>query len=156
MKLVELKILKKDTVYRRILHELKLNGLDEIYIKKTDTIDFLDIILSVIDFLENNKNILKRINSDQYENIVIIIIDEIFEELGYQTNEEQIEKIMKLLKNSLLVQKVSKYLIAKFIHIIKKINIFCCNYKSIENSVISQTKNDEKTENNTIVNIDIK
>ena len=114
MKLVELKVLKEETVYKRVLSELKVKGLDKLYIKRTDTIDYLDIILAVINFLENNKKVLKNVSDDQFENIVVIVIDEILEEMKIDITEEQIEKIMELLKNSLLVKKVSKYLIDKF------------------------------------------
>ena len=114
MKLVELKALKEETVYKRVLDELKIKGLDKLYIKRTESIDYLDIILAVVNFLEKNKKVLKNVTQKQFENIVVIVIDEIFEEMKINMSEEQIEKIMKLLKNSLLVKKVSKYLIDKF------------------------------------------
>ena len=114
MKLVELKALKEETVYKRVLDELKIKGLDKLHIKRTESIDYLDIILAVVIFLEKNKNVLKNVTQDQFENIVVIVIDEILEEMEIDMSEEQIEKIMELLKNSLLVKKVSKYLIDKF------------------------------------------
>jgi len=114
MKLVELKALKEETVYKRVLDELKIKGLDKLYIKRTESIDYLDIILAVVNFLEKNKKVLKNVTQDQFENIVVIVIDEILEEMEIDMSEEQIEKIMELLKNSLLVKKVSKYLIDKF------------------------------------------
>ena len=114
MKLVELKALKEETLYKRVLDELKIKGLDKLYIKRTESIDYLDIILAVVIFLEKNKKVLKNVTQDQFENIVVIVIDEILEEMEIDMSEEQIEKIMELLKNSLLVKKVSKYLIDKF------------------------------------------
>jgi len=114
MKLVELKALKEETVYKRVLDELKIKGLDKLYIKRTESIDYLDIILAVVNFLEKNKKVLKNVTQDQFENIVVIVIDEILEEMEIDMSQEQIEKIMELLKNSLLVKKVSKYLIDKF------------------------------------------
>jgi len=113
MKLVELKILKEKTVYKRILDKLKLKGLDKLYIKRTETVDYLDIILGILNFLEKNKKILRNTTQDEFENIVVIIIDEILEDMNINMSEEQIGKIMELLKNSLLVKKVSKYLIDK-------------------------------------------
>lgn len=124
MKLTELKILKEETVYKRVLEELKLKGLNKLYIKKVELIDYLDIVLAVINFLEENKKILKKVNYDQFENIFIIIIDEILEEININISEEQIEKILQLLKNSLLVKKVSKYLIDKLKTLYNNI---CCN-----------------------------
>ena len=122
MKLIELKALKEETIYKRVLNELKVKGLDKLYIKKTETVDYLDIILAVINFLEKNKNILKNFTHEQFENIVVIVIDEILEEMKIDLHEEQIEKIIELLKNSLLVKKVSKYLIDKFKIVFNK----CC------------------------------
>ena len=141
MKLVELKALKEETVYKRVLDELKVKGLDKLYIKRTDTIDYLDIILAVVNFLENNKKVLKNVSDDQFENIVVIVIDEILEEMKIDITEEQIEKIMELLKNSLLVKKVSKYLIDKFKIIYNNIKKFISNkcYKD-SNEVVEPSK----------------
>lgn len=141
MKLVQLKALKEETVYKRVLDELKVKGLDKLYIKRTESIDYLDIILAVVNFLEKNKKVLKNVTQDQFENIVVIVIDEILEEMKIDTTEEQIEKIMELLKNSLLVKKVSKYLIDKFKVIYNNIKNFinnkCCKDS---NQVIEPSK----------------
>jgi hypothetical protein len=141
MKLVELKALKEETVYKRVLDELKIKGLDKLYIKRTESIDYLDIILEVVNFLEKNKKVLKNVTQDQFENIVVIVIDEILEEMEIDMSEEQIEKIIKLLKNSLLVKKVSKYLIDKFNIVYKNIKNFinnkCCKDS---NDVIEPSK----------------
>jgi len=141
MKLVELKALKEETVYKKVLKELKVKGLDKLYINRTETVDYLDIILAVINFLEKNKKVLKNVTQDQFENIVVIVIDEILEEMKIDTTEEQIEKIIELLKNSLLVKKVSKYLIDKFKVIYNNIKNFinnkCCKDS---NQVIEPSK----------------
>lgn len=111
MKLIDLKIIKEETVYKRVLDELKLKGLNNLYIKKTDSVDYIDIILATINFLEQNKKIINNLPPDKFENIVIIVIDEILEDMNINITEENIEKIIELLKNSLLVKKVSKFLI---------------------------------------------
>ena len=141
MKLVELKALKEETIYKRVLDELKIKGLDKLYIKRTESIDYLDIILAVVNFLEKNKKVLKNVTQDQFENIVVIVIDEILEEMEIDMSEEQIEKIMELLKNSLLVKKVSKYLIDKFKIIYNNIKKFISNkcYKH-SNEVVEPSK----------------
>lgn len=141
MRLVELKVLKQENVYKRVLDELKVKGLDKLYIKRTESIDYLDIILAVVNFLEKNKKVLKNVTEDQFENIVVIVIDEILEEMKIDMSKEQIEKIIELLKNSLLVKKVSKYLINKFKNIYGKtknfINNKCCKDS---NEVIEPSK----------------
>jgi len=111
MKLVELKVLKDDTVYKRILDELRLKGLNNVYVAPSENVDILDIILALVEFLDKNKNIVKKLNSDMFENIVVICIDEILESIGLDIiSEEQIEKIIRLLKNSILIQKVFFYM----------------------------------------------
>lgn len=122
MRLIELKVLKENKIYKRILDELKLKGLNNLYIGKTKTIDHLDVIIGILDFLEQNKKVLKGLTEEQYENITVIIIDEIFEKLEFEISEESIEKILRLLKNSILVKRASKFLIDK----LKKIKFFCC------------------------------
>ena len=105
MKISELKILKEETIYKRVLDELKVKGLDKLHFRKEEQIDYLDIILSVIEFLQENKKTLKKLNEEQYENIVVIIVDEILESMNINVAEEQIQKVIHLLKNTLLVQK---------------------------------------------------
>lgn len=129
MKLVEIKQLKESDLFKKIIDELKVKGLENLYIKKTETVDYLDIILSIINFLQLNKNIFKRLNKDNYENLVIIVIIEILEEFEIETDEEQLEKIIQLLKNSLLVQQVSSFILNKLTLLFKKLKIFCCTSK---------------------------
>ncbi len=123
MKLVEIKLLKENEIFKKIIDELKIKGLNKIYIKTNDTIDYLDIIISITNFLEENKNVFKRLNKDNYENLVLIVLVELLEEINIDTDEEQLNKIMVLLKNSLLVQKASNFLI-------KKLNLLCCSKKN--------------------------
>ena len=60
MKLTEIKALKQDTAYKRILDELKVKGLKNIYITPTEGINYLDIIVQIVEFLDKNKKVLKR------------------------------------------------------------------------------------------------
>jgi hypothetical protein len=149
MKLIELKALREDKIYKKILDELKIRGLENLYIKKTKTVDYLDIILAVIDFLEINKKVVKKITQEQFENIVIIIIVEILEELNINTTEEQLEKILKLLKNSLLVQKASKFLIDKCKYLLSMLTNKCCN-KSIKDNVVDVTSSQSTSSTNEV------
>jgi hypothetical protein len=114
MRITQIAILKNDTVYKKILDELKIKGLNNVYIQRTDKIDYLDMVVAIIDFLEINKKILKKIKQEQYENIIVLCIYEIFQGIQIDIEEEQIEKVLKLLKNSLLTQKLIKYLFEIF------------------------------------------
>ena len=133
MKIAELKILKEETIYKRVLDELKVKGLDKLHFRKEEQIDYLDIILSVIEFLQVNKKTLKKLNEEQYENIVVIIVDEILESMNINVAEEQIQKVIHLLKNTLLVQKFSKYLYKKVKNMLKSCGCSMCqNKKNVE------------------------
>lgn len=136
MKLVELKVLKEDTVYKRVLEELKIKGLDTLYIKKVDYVDYLDIILAVLNFIDINKNILTDFTEDEFENIVIIVIDEILEEMNINLSETQLEKIVELLKNSVLVKKASNYLIDLFKKIYNNIKLNLCFKKKYDIDIV--------------------
>lgn len=120
MMLNSIKIIKEEPYYVKILNELKVKGFDNLLIINNESIDYLDLVLNVIDFLEVNKKIVKKTNSEQFENIAIILIDELLEKCKIDISEEQIEKVLKLLKNSMFVKKTSKFLINK----IK--NFKCC------------------------------
>jgi hypothetical protein len=145
MKLVDIKELKKDSIYRRILDEIKVKGLNKVYIKTTDQVDYLDLIVNVIEFIDANKSVLKNLKEEQYENLVVIVIDELLEDIGIDADEDQIEKILKLLKNSLLVNKVTKLLIDKLKDFWKFIKPYLmCNTRPNKSS--DSTKSTKKTE----------
>ena len=107
--LTGIKALKEETIYNRILSELRVKGLNDI-IKKInkEQIDYLDIVIDVINFLTVNSKLYKKLNSKNYENLVIICVDEILESQNIDLDEEQIRKIIILLNSSLLMNKFSK------------------------------------------------
>lgn len=116
MKLIEIKQLKEDTIYKKILNVLKLKGLDTLYIQKPETVNYIDVILNVLNFIYINKKIIKKVNK---EKLLVIIVIEILEDAKIEISEETIEKIILLLKNSLLVQNLTTYLYEKFVNIFK-------------------------------------
>lgn len=126
MKLVEIKQLKQSDLFKKIIKELNVKGLNKIYIKREKNIDYLDIIIAIINFLEQNKNIFRNLNKDNYENLVIIILVELLEEIEIETDEEQLNKIITLLKNSLLVQKASNFLLVQIKSLYNYLRINCC------------------------------
>lgn len=127
MKLTEIKQLKENDMFKKIIAELNLKGLDKVYVKRTSNVDYLDIIIAITNFLEENKKVFKKLNKDNYENLVMIVLLEILDDIDVETNEEQLEKIILLLKNSLLVQKVSNFIIEKLKSFYKYIKSNCSN-----------------------------
>ena len=131
MKIADIKLLKEDELFARLLTELKVKGLNNVYIKKQEDIDYFDITVSIVDFLQDNKEIFKNLTEENYEKLIIICLDEALEEIGIidEIEEKHIERILKLLKNNLLVQQFSGKLwdlimILYNKHIKKYINIF--------------------------------
>jgi hypothetical protein len=109
MKLTEIKLLKNDELFARLLTELKVKGLNNVYIKRDEEIDYFDVAISIIDFLQDNKEIFKNLTQENYEKLVVICLDEALEEIGIigEVEEKHIERVLKLLKNNLLVQEFS-------------------------------------------------
>ena len=109
MKLTEIKLLKDDELFARLLAELKVKGLNNVYIKRQEEIDYFDVAISIIDFLQDNKEIFKNLTQENYEKLVVICLDEALEEIGIigEVEEKHIERVLKLLKNNLLVQEFS-------------------------------------------------
>ena len=109
MKLTEIKLLKNDELFARLLTELKVKGLNNVYIKRQEEIDYFDVAISIIDFLQDNKEIFKNLTQENYEKLVVICLDEALEEIGIigEVEEKHIERVLKLLKNNLLVQEFS-------------------------------------------------
>jgi len=109
MKLTDIKILKEEAFYKRIMLELKINGFDEItsQFKNKESVDHLDIITTIIEFLDKNKKVLKKIKGDKYHNVLFICINDILEINNLPMNEAQINKILKLLKNTVLVKNTA-------------------------------------------------
>jgi len=133
MKLVEIKQLKESDLFKKIIAELNIKGLDKIYLP-TNKIDYFDIIIEITNFLELNKKVFKKLNKDNYENLFLIVLVELLENIDSEIDEVQLEKIMVLLKNSLLVQKATNFLIKNLKVLYKKISknigYFCCSKKS--------------------------
>ena len=125
MNLVAVRNLKEDTFYKKIISELKIKGIDKLYIKKSESVDYFDIIISVITFVESNKNIIKKIKSEQLENIILILIDEVLEESNIKLSDDQIDKILQLLKNSLLIKKTTTFIYKNLVSLINKIKLKC-------------------------------
>ena len=118
MKLLDIKEFKKDELLGRLLTELNLRGLNRVYIKTSDTVNIFDVIFSIIEFLDNNRDVFSKLKPDLYDKFVAICIDEVLEGIGIdeEIEEEHIEKVIKLLKNNILVQKSTNWLIRNYEH----------------------------------------
>ena len=105
MRLSEIKALREDELLGRILTELKIQGLGDVYIQTTDDVDFLELGVSVMQFLDSNKHKVGSLSADQYERLIVICLDELFEKIPILegVEEEQIARLISLLRNTQVV-----------------------------------------------------
>jgi hypothetical protein len=106
IRLTDIKNLKEDQLLGRILNELRIEGLGEVYVQTTDDVDFLDIANSILHFLDLNQLKIGSLNTDQYERLIVICIDEICEHIPLLdgVEEEQITRIVNLLRNTKIIR----------------------------------------------------
>lgn len=74
---------------------------------KDGKIDYLPLVLNLIKFLEKNKKHYRNFSSDTFENIIILSVDEIINK-KFQINldEEQLQMVLDLVKNSYLFKTI--------------------------------------------------
>ena len=107
MKLQKIKLLKKQTKFIIILEKLKLRGLTKIYNEKKNLIDYLDVAVAVIEFINENKDVYKNLNKKNYKNLIILCLYNFYEESNIENliDEIYIENILKLLKTNFSTKK---------------------------------------------------
>jgi hypothetical protein len=95
--------LRNKDYYIKLLNRLRHNGLYEIFID--EDLDYPKIVLKVIEFLNVNKKYIKNFQSKDFENIVILCIDEILtKKYNVDVDYEKLEIILDLVKNSYLIK----------------------------------------------------
>ena len=107
MNLEDIKLLKKQQNFIIILEKLKLLGLNDIFNFKEEIIDYIDVAIIIIDFLNKNKDVYKNLNKKDYENLIILCLYDFFKDLEMDDTiiEICIENILKLLKTNLSINQ---------------------------------------------------
>lgn len=89
--------------YIKLLNRLRHNGLYEIFTE--EELDYPKIVLGVINFLNQNKKLIKNFQSKDFEKIIILCIDEILtKKYNVDINYEKLEIVLNLVKNSYLIK----------------------------------------------------
>lgn len=89
--------------YIKLLNRLRHNGLYEIFTE--EELDYPKIVLGVINFLNENKKLIKNFQSKDFEKIIILCIDEILtKKYNVDINYEKLEIVLNLVKNSYLIK----------------------------------------------------
>jgi hypothetical protein len=97
--------LRSDKYYIRLMEILVVNGLLDIFEEeiKDNKIDYLQLTLNLLKFLENNKKHYRNFSSGTFENIIILSIDEVLnKKFKIDIEEEQLEMVLQLVRNSYL------------------------------------------------------
>lgn len=101
-KIVEIR--NKD-YYIKLLNHLRHNGLYEVFIE--EELDYPKMVLSVINFLNENKKYIKNFQSKDFEKIILLCIDEILtKKYNIEIDHEKLEIVLNLVKNSYLIKTV--------------------------------------------------
>jgi len=89
--------------YIKLLNRLRHNGLYEIFTE--EELDYPKIVLGVINFLNENKKLIKNFQSKDFEKIIILCIDEILtKKYNADIDYEKLEIVLNLVKNSYLIK----------------------------------------------------
>ena len=89
--------------YIKLLNRLRHNGLYEIFTE--EELDYPKIVLGVINFLNENKKLIKKFQSKDFEKIIILCIDEILtKKYNVDIDYEKLEIVLNLVKNSYLIK----------------------------------------------------
>jgi len=106
----ELKLISQNENFKKLMDELKINGLDTVLNIKMESSNYVTVLVNVLAFFDNNKNVFKNIDAETKEDILVLCIDEILERNGIFIEDEVIEEYLRLLKNSYIVQEGVEFL----------------------------------------------
>tara|TARA_B110000858_G_C17674569_1_gene413514 strand:- start:51 stop:500 length:450 start_codon:yes stop_codon:yes gene_type:complete len=112
--------LRSKEYYIRLINILEINGLLEIFEEelKDGKIDYLQLTLNLLSFLQKNKKYFKNFSFNKLENIIILCIDEILtKKFQIEIDEEQLNMILNLVKNSFLFKSLLTFVRDIFIKI---------------------------------------
>ena len=125
--------IKSKPHYVKVLNILVLNGLLDVVdseIKNTDGINYINLVINIVAFMHKNKNCYRNISSDKLVRIIILCVDEILtKKFNVDIEDEKIEAVLQLLKNSYLIRSILNKLfdsMIKFYYYIK-----CSSCKNI-------------------------
>ena len=95
--------LRSKPYYKRLMEILVINGLLDIFEEelKDGKIDYLPLMLNLMEFLQINKGLFRDFTSKSIEKIIILSIDEILtRKFSIDIDEKQLNMALQLLKNT--------------------------------------------------------
>ena len=130
--------LRKKPRYKKLLNVLVLKGLlDVTDVKNPEDIDYIKLITELLVFLKENKNHYQHIKPENFKYIVALCIEELMlRKFNIDIDDEKLEMIVKLIKNSVFIKKFLSIIKSVLNEIVKK---FKCNKcKNTDDVVITR------------------
>tara|TARA_B110001450_G_scaffold125345_1_gene117965 strand:+ start:5371 stop:5802 length:432 start_codon:yes stop_codon:yes gene_type:complete len=124
--------LKSKDYYTKLLNNLIINGLYDIAPDKS--VNYINLVLNLLDFLKKNKKYIKNFKSKDFENIIILCVDEILtNKLNIELDEEELRNIILLVKDSYLIKNLITYFKDLYLKLYYKYRCnFCFNQNDLE------------------------
>lgn len=143
-----IKTLRENEYYIRLMEILVINGLLDIFEDelKDGKVDYLPLVLNLLKFLEKNKKHYRNFSSDTFESIIILSIDEVLnKKFKIDLEEEQLDMVLELVKNSYLFRSTLNIIRDIFIKVFNNCKCKCRSCYSTNDVVINPNLN--KTQN---------
>ena len=124
--------LKSKDYYTKLLNNLIINGLYDIAPDKS--VNYINLVLNLLDFLKKNKKYIKNFKSKDFENIIILCVDEILtNKLNIELDDEELRNIILLVKDSYLIKNLITYFKDLYLKLYYKYRCnFCFNQNDLE------------------------
>tara|TARA_B100001758_G_C18416958_1_gene620947 strand:+ start:3726 stop:4166 length:441 start_codon:yes stop_codon:yes gene_type:complete len=123
--------LRENDYYNKLINILLVNGLLDIFEEelKDGKIDYLPLILNLMEFLHKHKKLFKDFTPDSIENIIIISVDELLtKKYNIEIDEKQLDMALQLLKNTDMyktIYRAIKSIMMRFYCKLKKTRCGC-------------------------------
>lgn len=124
--------LKNKDYYTKLLNNLIINGLYDIAPDKN--VNYITLVINLLDFLKKNKKYIKNFKSKDFENIIILCVDEILtNKLNIELDDEELRNIILLVKDSYLIKNLITYFKDLYLKLYYKYRCnFCFNQNDLE------------------------
>ena len=124
--------LKNKDYYTKLLNNLIINGLYDIAPDKS--VNYITLVINLLDFLKKNKKYIKNSKSKDFENIIILCVDEILtNKLNIELDDEELRNIILLVKDSYLIKNLITYFKDLYLKLYYKYRCnFCFNQNDLE------------------------
>jgi len=136
---------------------LVINGLLYIFEEelKDGKIDYLPLVINLLEFLKKNKKHYSNFSSDTFENIIILSIDEVLnKKFKIDLDEEQLKMVLQLVKNSYLFKTTYVYIKDILIKIFTKCKCKCKSCYKADDVIVNVNEELDKSKHPSILELD--